>query len=100
MAKKVYDFALDENFDLLIKDGDFVIIESTMQHQSLLLLTTKLSWRPVPFVGVGTVDFLLDDNGTLDLESEIQKQFELDGMRVQSVTATDMENVEIKAEYK
>lgn len=99
MARKQYDILLDENYDLQIKDGDFVIGESTQQHQALLLMTNKGSWRPVPWIGVGLSNYLLDDDSLLDLQSEIQKQFELDGMRVQQVKITDVENVEIIAEY-
>jgi hypothetical protein len=67
--------------DLLIEDGDFVVTESTVQHQSDLLRLKKGELRQFPKTGVGIDDFLLDDNAG-DIYQEIQRQFEADGLLI------------------
>ena len=73
-----------DNDDLLIAAGDFVVGETTQQHQSLLLRMKKGELRQYPKTGVGLDDFLLDDNPG-DVYSEIQRQFEADGMVVRTM---------------
>ncbi|RMF03585.1 MAG: oxidase [Bacteroidetes bacterium] len=78
------DLLLDENFDLLFKNGDLVIGESTNQHQELLLLTAKGEWRENPLRGVHLRNYLLDENAG-QINSIIKREFEADGMTVQTV---------------
>lgn len=96
------DILLDDDFDLLFEDGDLVIGESTRQHQQLLLLSAKGEIREFPTRGVGIYDWTLDDSPG-DLNSEIKRQFELDGMTVQQVkarvTSAGLNSLEIEAVY-
>lgn len=85
------DYLNDANDDLLIQNGDFVIGESSQQHQSLLLRLKKGELRQYPKTGVGIDGFLLDDNPG-DVYQEIQKQFEADGMVVRSIDVSFSEN--------
>jgi hypothetical protein len=80
----VYDIGLTVDFDLLFDaNGDFQEIESTTQHQQLLLLTEKGEWDGQPLVGIGTINWINDERGQSgDLISEIRRQFEKDGMNV------------------
>jgi hypothetical protein len=78
------DYKLDESDDLLITAGDFVVGESTQQHQSLLVRAKKGELRQYPKTGVGIDDFLQDDNPG-DVWQEIQKQFDADGMVVRRI---------------
>lgn len=98
MAKKVYDIMLDENFDLQIKDGDFVIGESTAQHQELLLIAQKGEFKEFPTVGVGIMDYALEDSNTDELIQEISNQFSVDGMKVTDIEIINKE-IKINAEY-
>lgn len=80
------DILLDSNFDILIENGDLVLGECTRQNQALLLYAEKGEIREFPTRGVGLRSWLLDDrNG--DLNSQIKREFEADGMTVLQVKA-------------
>ena len=83
----VYDIGLTDGFDLQMgADGDFVLKESTTQHQQLLLLTEKGEWDGQPTVGIGTINWINDERGQSgDLISEIGRQWKKDGMRVEKL---------------
>jgi len=94
---KVFDILL-EGFDLFIRNGDFVIGESTRQHQAILLVANQGELRQYPDRGVGLNGYLLDEMDLGELKQNISRQFELDGMRVNSI---DFDGEELKpdAEY-
>lgn len=92
------DILLAENFDLLIKDGDLVIGESTRQHQKLLLLANKGEIREFPQRGVG-IERWIDDDFSVSLHSAIKREFEADGMTVDLVRG-DLGDLQIEAEYE
>ena len=78
------DILLTDEFDLFFEDGDFVIGESTEQHQALLLLIDKGELREFPQRGVGLRTWINDDNDG-DLNAAIKREFEADGMKVLAV---------------
>lgn len=78
------DLKLASDFDIMIKDGDFVIGEVTKQHQELLLLVAKGELREFPTNGVGVRWWLLDEQAG-DLNSQIKREFERDGMSVETI---------------
>lgn len=78
------DILLDQDFDLLIQNGDLVIGPSSEQHQQLLLLSNKGDWRQFPMVGVGVREYLKDENEN-SMVGEIKEQFEMDGMEVKDI---------------
>jgi hypothetical protein len=78
------DILLNEDLDLLMKAGDFVVGEGTTQHKSTLLLATKGDIRQSPYAGVGLVNFLNDDNFG-NIAQEIAAQYELDGLTVKNL---------------
>jgi hypothetical protein len=92
------DILLDETGDLAVKDGDFVIGDSTIQHQQLLLMSQKGEWKEKPMVGVGIENYLNDDT-TNDMMNEISDQFEKDGMKVTSVNTVDGK-LQIESSYE
>lgn len=92
------DYVLNEAMELVIREGTFVTGDATQQHQQLLLMTEKGEWKQSPSVGVGLSGFLNDDNPG-SMKAEIIKQFELDGMRVDSVRFDGVGTVKIQAEY-
>ena len=78
------DILLTDGFDLLIRDGDIVIGESTVQHQDLLLIAQKGSFKQSPDIGVGIENFLMDE----DFEGmckRINGEFVKDGQKCDSV---------------
>lgn len=82
------DLLLDNNQELDIQNGDFVIGESTLQHQDLLLMTNKGEWKENPTIAVGVLGFLKDEDES-GLLAEIKTQFEKDGMRVNTLAAEE-----------
>lgn len=94
----VHDILLDEDGDLLIKNGDLAIGESTQQHERLLLLCQKGELKLHPLVGVGIRDYLNDENPQ-NLKTEIRRQFKADGLVIKDLKA-DAKGVNIKANYK
>ena len=93
------DILLDENYDLMIENDDFVLGESTRQHQGLILMANKGEFRQHPFTGVGLRLFVEDDRlGAMRVE--LTKQLELDGMTVQRVNVFSNEQLEIRASYE
>jgi hypothetical protein len=91
------DLQLNENGDLLVVSGNLIVAESTLQHQHLLLTTSKGEWRENPLAGVGAAAFLKDELSG-ELLAEIKKDFENDGMIVTNI-ALDNENIIVNAAY-
>ena len=85
---KVYDLMLDEEGDLLIENGDFVIGESTQQNIGLILISEKGEWRHAPFVGAGLRSAIEDEAEPAELIQEIKKQLELDGLQNVQIDAS------------
>lgn len=92
------DYLLDSSFDLRIEDGDFVVGESTAQHQDLLIHLEKGELRQYPKTGVGIKSFFNDDQVGA-LYGEIQQQFEADGMTVKKLEITSNKKIIIDAVY-
>lgn len=97
---EVKDILVDEDFDLIIKDGDFVVGESTQQHQRFLLLLNKGESKQSPTIGVGLRNFILDDGDGDELESIITSEFENDGMKITKLNAVSTEQFEVIANYR
>ena len=96
---EVFDIILDNEMDLIIEDGDFVVEESTLQHQNILLLSHKGQFKQSPTIGVG-IDIFLNDEVTSDeIRRRIQEQFELDGMTIQKLKINGRTNLTIIAPY-
>jgi len=86
-----------EDYDLQIKNGDFVVGESTRQHQNLLLLADKGEFKQFPTIGVGILRYLEDYNGD-NLAREIRTEFNRDGMTVREIKFTGSK-IDITATY-
>jgi len=93
------DFKLDENNDLKIINGDFVIAESTLQHQEHILIAHKGEYKKHPEIGVGISDALLDENPRRVL-TQIRRNYEYDGMKVNNIGMTPEQKITVDAFYK
>jgi hypothetical protein len=91
------DILLNTELDLDIANGDLVVGESTVQHQQLLLVTSKGDWKENPLVGVGAAAFLKDEDES-GLLNEIRIEFQKDGMDVKAVNIQSGE-INIDANY-
>jgi len=90
------DIMLDEDFDLLIENGDFVIGESFEQEVTLIVQSTKGEWKNQPLIGAGIADYLLD-NDFNGLKSEIKTQLKYDGKTLKNFQV-DAYTIKIDAE--
>lgn len=91
------DILLTEENDLRIENGDFVVGESTRQHQNLILLADKGEFKQFPTVGVGILRYL-EDNDTDNLAREIRTEFNKDGMNVKEIRFNGSK-IDITANY-
>lgn len=96
---KIFDIALDSEFDLLIEGGDFVAVESTRQHQQCLLLAEPGEYKHNPVMGVGAYSYLNDDETLEDFKKAIQKTFEADGMGIEHLVVNANGNIDVTATY-
>lgn len=77
----VFDLLFGDDLEIG-SDGDLLTGESTEQHVEDLIVLNKGELRMSPETGVGLERWLLDNADVLGLEQEIQRQMELDGMKV------------------
>lgn len=90
------DILLDKFNDLSFNgDGDLSVGVSNHQHQRMLLICPKGSFKKYPGVGVGVMNYLEDENAA-DLFTEIKTQFAGDGFQVNKITI-DQSNLSIDA---
>lgn len=98
---EVFDIKTNNNdFDLEIRNGDFVTGESTQQHQRDLLLAQKGEYRQSPTIGVGIVDYLLGNETEDEFRRNVTKEFEADGMQVRKITVENFAEIKINASYE
>jgi len=93
------DYLLNSDNDLTFVNGDLAIIESTKQHQVNLLLSNVGDNRQYPLMAVGVINFINDDNFG-DIDPQIRKIFELDGMEVERLNVFEDGRLDIKASYR
>jgi hypothetical protein len=92
------DLLIQANGSPEIKNGDFVIGESTLQHQSSLLKMHPGENKRLPLIGVGLSGFL-ESEELRTLPGRVSEQFELDGMQVLSCEISEAGNLLVKANY-
>lgn len=81
------DILLTSDNDLQIASNDLVIGESTRQHQKMLLINPKGSYKDSPLSGVGIDDYLNNEDPGAMIRM-IRRQFVQDGMSVTAITYT------------
>lgn len=91
------DYLQTNNGDLDISNGDIHIVESTSQHQRDLLIADKGHIREKPQAGVGSINFL-EDNDPENYLRTVRKEFAADGMIVQKIGITNS-GINIDANY-
>ena len=96
----VRDVLLDDNLAPIVRNGDFVIGDATLQNQKLLLLAEKGELRQHPVSGVGVRNYINDEDGLLGLQVDIQSEFEADGMRVNQLEVLNLQDIKLQASYE
>lgn len=97
---KAYDYLLDENGDLLFKDGDLVVGESDEQHIKDTLNAEPGWWKQYPTDGVGIRRYLGAPSGRQRLQKDIKIHLQRDGYVFVSppvVKFTGRDNLTIEA---
>ena len=91
------DFLLDENYNPIIEDGDFVTRESSQQHVELLLKTNKGDWKENPQTGFGIDHYMKSSTAKLqEFERNLKVELEADGFKNPEVNfGEDLTNLEI-----
>ena len=92
------DIVLNDNNDLLINNGDFVVSESTYQHQKHLLLAEKGDYKQFPTAGVASKKYLERESPD-EYARAIRQEFVADGMNVTTLTILENLELSIDAEY-
>ena len=92
------DFVLDTNGDLLITEADFVLDDSTQQHQKLLLLAAKGDFKENPTATVGLINYVESENEA-DMLREIRKCFANDGLNIKTLAISNDGKLLIDAGY-
>ena len=75
------DIALDENGDLKIVDGDFVIEESDQQHIMDIFSSFKGEFKEHPLVGFGATKYQKGVKKESEFKRELKIQLENDGYK-------------------
>ena len=99
MAIPMNDLLLDENGDLKVENGDFVIGDATLQNQDAILEFQKGEFKEHPEVGVGLSNALLDENPR-EILSQIRQQFKYDGLVIKTFEILDNGDLDIDAVYE
>lgn len=98
MAAK--DISIDTDGDLLITAGDFVVDLSDEQHVQHILESHRGEWKQSPLIGIGISNYINAPMTQLvrrQLGKNIKGQLEYDGMKVNGVTISSLDNVLIDA---
>lgn len=90
------DILLDQDFDLKIEDGDFVVGDDREQRLMLILDSNQGHWKQSPTVGVG-IRGLLNGEMTPALKRRIQLQLEADGLKLSKLS---FQEGELKVQLK
>lgn len=93
------DIVLDDQNDILIENGDFIIGDTDNQNQKLIVIANKGEFKEFPEVGVGIQNMLSDDDPT-DVLIEIKRQLEYDGMQIDDVSLTQDGKLIIDGKYQ
>jgi hypothetical protein len=75
----VKDIILDDDNDLIVKNGDFLVRESDEQHIVLIINTFVGDWKLFPFCGVGIIRYISSSGQQQTLRRSIEVQLQADG---------------------
>ncbi len=85
--------------DVIAVEGDFVIGDSTRQHQVHLMLACEGEFKQNETTGIGAINFI-DDEGPANFTRKTRQQFTLDGMDVEQLAMGADGKLNIKADYR
>lgn len=92
------DIDLDDDLDLRIVDGDFVIAESDQNHIINIIKATKGGFKQFPLLGVGIDQYIGAPLIQQILKREISVHLESDNYRVNEIKVLNSDDYYIDAE--
>lgn len=95
------DIILDEDLDLAVSAGDFVIGDSEEQHQQLILIASQGSFRESPLTGVNIAQYIKTGftQAQIDkLRQKIRLQLQYDGYQRSVVKINSFDDIQLNAE--
>jgi hypothetical protein len=95
---QVFDIIIFDDLDLEIKDGDFVLEESTGQHINHILIANQGDYRQTPLLGADIQRLLSDEANPNEVKADIQAELEKDGLQIEEISL--QEKIKIIAAYK
>ncbi|ALU74272.1 MULTISPECIES: hypothetical protein [Tenacibaculum] len=91
------DLLLDENGDLAIENGDFVIGKSDQQNVEIVLLSNKGEFKEFPLVGFGAINYIKTNVSEIEFKRNLKMQLEYVGYKNPTIDLTGgFENLKIK----
>lgn len=95
------DILLDDDLDLAIENGDFIVDEAEEQHQQLILIASQGSFRESPLTGVNIAQYIKTGFTQAQIDRLRQKcrlQLQYDGYAKATVKINSFEDIQINAE--
>ncbi|MBB6131321.1 hypothetical protein [Mucilaginibacter lappiensis] len=95
------DLILDNNLDLAIQNGDFLIDDCEQQNQELILIATQGSFRESPLTGVGIAKYIKSSFSVSkidQLRQKIRLQLQYDGYQTVNTQINSFTDIQIQAE--
>jgi len=90
----VSDLLLDENYDLLINNGDFVVGPSDQQSILIIANTTLGSYKQFPLLGLQIINYSASSGNGQSLSTNLRSQLTTDGFRVNSINIDTSDGVD------
>ncbi|MFL0134697.1 hypothetical protein, partial [Tenacibaculum maritimum] len=73
------DFLLDEDGDLKIENGDFVIGNCDQQDVEILIVSHKGAFKEFPLVGFGAINYIKREVSKVEFKRDLKVQLEYIG---------------------
>ncbi len=97
----VKDITLDkDSLDLVITDGDFLVLECNQQSSNLIIQLFQGNLFEFPLCGVGILNYLAGSQSAMVIKSKVKQQLETDGFIIQKIdiNGSGLNNVKINVE--
>ncbi len=95
------DFRIDNDGDIDISTGDFIVENSDLSHIESILVAQKGEWKQYPMLGVGITNYLnapLTKANRIALEKDIKLQLESDAFKNIFVEVEESGKVNLNAD--
>ena len=92
------DILINQDGSPQVKNGDFAVGVSDMQHASLLINSEKGEFRHQPLLGVGVANYINDERPSTLLSQAIRTNIEADGGNIGELTVQGG-NINLEVNY-